>query len=91
MTRTQDELSVVCEEETVPPQLEADRGWRLLGVQGPLEFSMVGVLAGLATTLANANISIFAISTYDTDYLLVRDQDLHRAVDALRAATYAVA
>jgi catechol 2,3-dioxygenase-like lactoylglutathione lyase family enzyme len=70
--------------------VHADRGWRLLRVQGRLDFSLVGVLAGLTTTLANANISVFAVSTHDTDYLLVRDETLDRAVMALRAANHVV-
>ena len=90
LTRTSEELSIVCNQEAVPPDVRAERNWRLLGVQGPLDLSMVGVLAGLATTLATAGVSIFAISTFDTDYLLVRDDDLHRALDALREARYAV-
>ena len=81
---------MVCSEEAVPPDVQADRGWRLLAVHGPLDLSMVGVLAGLATTLARADVSIFAISTFDTDYLLVRENDLDRALDALRAASHAV-
>ena len=90
ITRTGEELSVVCSEEAVPPDVQADRGWRLLGVHGPLDLSMVGVLAGLATTLAGAGVSIFTISTFDTDYLLVREQDVDRALDALREARYVV-
>ena len=81
---------MVCNQEIVPPDVHADRGWRLLGVQGPLDLSMVGVLAGLATTLAGAGVSIFAISTFDTDYLLVHEDDLHRALDALKGASYPV-
>lgn len=90
LTRTGEELSIVCNQEAVPRDVRAEHDWRLLGVQGPLDPSMVGVLAGLATTLATAGVSIFAISTFDTDYLLVRDDDLHRALEALREARYAV-
>jgi hypothetical protein len=81
---------VVCDQDVVPPQIEANRGWRLLRVQGTLDFSLVGVLAGLTTTLANANVSVFAASTHDTDYLLVRDETLDRAIMAFREAGYAV-
>ena len=62
----------------------------MLAVRGPLAFDMTGVLAGLATPLAAAGISIFALSTYDTDYVLVRDDDLERAVGALRQAGHTV-
>ena len=90
VTRTPEELSVVCDQDAVPSQIEADRGWRLLRVQGKLDFSLVGVLAGLTTTLANANVSVFAVSTHDTDYLLVRNEALDRAIMAFREAGYAV-
>jgi hypothetical protein len=91
ITRTDTELSIVCAQAAVPPGVRAERGWRLIGVQGPLDLSMVGVLAGLAATLAGAGISILAIGTFDTDYVLVRDSDLPRAVGALAGAGYAVA
>lgn len=90
ITRTPEELSIVCEQEVVPSHIEANRGWRLLRVQGRLDFSLVGVLAGLTTTLANANVSVFAVSTHQTDYLLVQNEAVDRAVAALRAATYVV-
>ena len=90
VTRTGDELSIVCNQDAVPPDVRADRNWRLLGVEGPLDLSMVGVLAGLTTTLATAGVSLFAISTFETDYLLVRDDDLLRATEALSEARYTV-
>jgi hypothetical protein len=90
VTRTLDELSIVCDQDAVPPQIQAARGWRLLRVQGRLDFNLVGVLAGLTTTLANANVSVFAVSTHETDYLLVQDEEVDRGVAALRAAMYVV-
>jgi uncharacterized protein len=84
IVRTRDELSVVCEQRFVPPQIKAERDWRALKVQGPLDFSQVGVLAALALPLAQAGVSIFAISTFDTDYVLVKDQVLGQAVQILR-------
>ena len=86
VTRGVDELSIVCGEASVPPQAQAQRGWRAFGVEGPLDFSLTGVLSALATPLAQARISIFALSTYDTDYVLVRVQDLPRACEALTEA-----
>lgn len=83
LIRTLDELCVVCAEKDVPDTVQAETGWSLLQVLGPLEFSLVGVLASLAHPLAQAGVSIFALSTYDTDYLLVRKADLSRAVQAL--------
>ncbi len=86
ITRTLDELSIVCPEAQAPPGVTVERGWRGLKVSGPLDFALVGILARLSGALAAAGISLFAISTYDTDYLLVRQADLPGAVQALRAA-----
>jgi hypothetical protein len=83
ITRTPDELSVVCLEQSVPVDVQAESGWRGLRVAGVIEFSVAGVLASLSSSLAAAGISLFAISTFDTDYILVKEQDLRRAIDAL--------
>jgi hypothetical protein len=92
VTRSTDELSVVCADAALPPGAgEAQRGWRALKVQGPLDFALTGVLAALAVPLAEARIPIFALSTYDTDYVLVRDEDLDRACHALAQAGHTVA
>lgn len=90
VTRTAQELSVVCEERSVPEAVQAARGWRALRVEGPLSFEQVGVLAALLAPLAEAGVSVFALSTYDTDYVLVRERDLARAVAALRSAGHTV-
>ena len=90
VTRTIDELSVVCSEEAVPPEAPSERGWRALKVQGPLDFSLTGVLAALTVPLAAASIPIFALSTYDTDYVLVAARDLTRAAEALTQAGHSV-
>jgi hypothetical protein len=84
VTRTPDELSIVCPDEAVPPEVQVESGWRALKLPGPIPFDQVGVLAGLAGPLAAAGISIFAVSTYDTDYVLVRERDLERALAALQ-------
>ncbi len=83
VTRTPGELSLVVPEAAVPEGLVAQRGWVALRVDGPLDLSLVGILAELAVPLADAGVSIFAVSTYDTDYILVKDDTLQRAVDAL--------
>ena len=83
MTRTADELSIVCPEEQVPGDLTAERDWRAFKVEGPLDFALVGILAELSGALAAAEVSLFAISTYDTDYLLVRAGKLAEAKRAL--------
>ncbi len=90
ITRTANELSIVCEERIVPDDLHAERNRRLLQIEGTLAFSLTGVLASVATPLANAGISTFAVSTYDTDYLLVSEKDLSEATQALDAAGHIV-
>lgn len=90
MTRTAEELSVVVAEDRVPAGVECQGEFRALRVEGKLDFSAVGILAALARPLAEAGISILAISTYDTDYVLVRQGDLGRALAALRAAGHNV-
>ncbi|MHB8767384.1 MAG: ACT domain-containing protein [Deferrisomatales bacterium] len=89
-TRTADELSVVCREDRVPPGARAEPGWACLAVAGPLPFALTGVLAALAAPLARAGVSLFALSTFDTDYLLVKEADLPRAAAALTAAGHEV-
>jgi hypothetical protein len=89
-TRTADELSIVCEANYVPDDVIAEGNWRCLKVAGPLDFGMVGLLAGLTAVLAKAGISIFALSTYDTDYLLVRSARVVEAIGVLREAGYQV-
>ncbi len=83
ITRTPDELSVVCPQKNVPPNVKCERNWRCFKVAGPLDFALTGVLASLANALAAADISLFAISTFDTDYLLVKADKLEQAVDAI--------
>jgi hypothetical protein len=84
VTRTADELSVVCAQDAVPGGVRCERGWRCLRVAGTLEFSLVGVLASLLGPLADAAVGVFVVSTFDTDYLLVKERDFGRAVEALR-------
>jgi uncharacterized protein len=91
VTRTPDELSVVCAEAGAPDGVKCERGWRILQVAGPLEFSLTGVLAAIAAPLASAGVSIFAISTFDTDYVLVKEDNLAEAAAALGTAGHRVA
>lgn len=88
ITRTPHELSVICQESQIPPEQAAERGWYLMGCQGPMEFSAVGIMAELAGTLAGADLSILTVATYDTDYLLTRNPK--RAQAALRKAGHEV-
>ena len=86
ITRTRDELSIVCQQRDVPAGVRCERDWRALKVEGKLDFALTGILASLAAPLADAGISIFAISTYDTDYLLLKETNLPRAVQVLSVA-----
>lgn len=90
VTRTEDELSIVCPEKDVPEDVSQERGWRALKLEGPFELSMVGVLSSVAVPLAGAGASIFAVSTFDTDYVLVRGEQLDLAVGTLRGQGHRV-
>lgn len=90
ITRTSDELSIVCAAGAVPPGTRAEPGWRILRVVGTQDFALVGVLASLTAPLAQAGISLFAIATFDTDYLLIKDRDLRQAVAVLAEAGHGV-
>lgn len=83
LTRTAEELSVVCHQTNVPEGIKRDEGWRCLKVEGPLDFSAAGILASLTMPLAKEGISVFAMSTYHTDYLLVKERHLEKAVQIL--------
>ena len=91
VSRTDDELSVICRQDNVPERVRAERGWRCFKVEGPLVFDAVGIMAGLTGALAAASVPVFAVSTYDTDYILVKDERLAAAVEALRHRGYRVA
>ena len=88
--RREDELTLVARDETVPDLEAADRGWRALEVDGPLDLSLTGILADLARALADHGVPVFALATVDTDVLLVREERVGDAVEALRAAGHAV-
>ena len=85
-TRTPEELSIVCRDTDVPGDVQSEPGWRCLRVAGKLDFSLVGVIAKITTVLADAEISVFTISTFDTDYFLVREIDWDRAIEAWNEA-----
>jgi hypothetical protein len=83
ITKTAEELSVVCPQTNVPEGIKRDEGWRCLKVEGPLDFATTGILASLTMPLAKEGISVFAMSTYKTDYLLVKERHLEKAVQIL--------
>ncbi len=90
VTRSSDETSIVCEAASVPPDVLVESGWRAIKVSGPLDLGLTGVLLSIAQPLATAGVSIFALSTYDTDYVLVKDSALANAVSALSSAGHRI-
>jgi uncharacterized protein len=90
ITRTSDELSVIAETVLVPARLRAEVTWRAMKVHGPFDLSEVGVLASLVAPLAAVGVSVFAVSTFDTDYLLVQCRQLREALAGLRNASHTV-
>ena len=91
IVRSEDELSIVCSEADVPAsQTRVERDWRALQLAGPIPFGLTGILAAVLSPLAAAAIGIFALSTFDTDYVLVKSADLKRGLAALRGAGHVI-
>lgn len=91
VVKTSDELSCVCESVYVPDQeIKKNEGWKCLRVDGVLDFSLTGILASLTEPLAKEKISVFAISTFDTDYLLIKKENFHRGKEVLKNAGFQV-
>ncbi len=90
ITGTADELSIVCPAEPIPAEIQADRGWRCFKLQGPFPFSLTGILNSITVPLAEGGIGIFAISTYDTDYVLVKEEHLQQALSILSKAGHTI-
>lgn len=88
VTRTADELSVVCLAGSEPPDARVQSGWSCFRVAGSLDFALTGILSSIAVPLAAAGVSIFALSTFDTDYVLVREME--KAREALRSAGFEI-
>jgi len=90
ITRTRGELAIVCAQANVPDGIVCERDWRALRVVGQLDFALTGVLASLTAPLADAGISIFAVSTFDTDYILVKARDLEKTTRVLQEAGHTI-
>lgn len=90
LTQTREEISIVCSLDDIPDDVKCEKGWSNLKVEGVLDFSLTGILASISTILSEEKISIFAISTYDTDYILVKETDLEKAVAVLKKAGHQV-
>jgi hypothetical protein len=91
-TKTTDEFSVVCEQHLISDYLKVtcEKDWKILKILGPLEFTLVGILSNISSLLAEANISLFTISTYDTDYILVKEKSLLQAIHVLEKAGHTI-
>ena len=90
VTRTQAELTIVCDQELVAAGTTSETGWRCIKVEGPLDFSEIGIVFSLTQPLAESAVSVFLISTFDTDYLMVKEKDLAEAIDVLTNAGHRV-
>jgi len=90
ITKTEEELSIVCDASIVLDAEVSESGWSCIKVLGPLDFALTGILAKLSGVLAEVQISIFAISTYDTDYILVKSEKLESALKALSKQGYTI-
>lgn len=90
IVKTRDELSVVSNTKSVPEGVRSEHGWRVLGIVGVLDFSLIGVLSDLSQLLASVGVSVFVISTYNTDYFLVKQSQLNNALDTLRKAGHRI-
>ena len=89
--KTDGEISLVCPTNTVPDRtLCREDGWRIFRIQGKLDFSLIGIISGISSVLAKEGIGIFVVSTYDTDYFMVKEKDLERACDSLTSENYTV-
>jgi uncharacterized protein len=90
LTRTNEALSIICQQDHVPGDLEAERGWRCVQVLGVFGFSEAGVHVSLAVPLAQADISVLAVATYATDYLLIKEENTEQALQVLRQAGHII-
>lgn len=90
--KTDEEKSLVCITSEVPENIiQRDDGWKAFGIQGVLDFSLIGILAKIATILADNGISIFAVSTYNTDYVLIKKENYQKALEVLQTTGYKIA
>ncbi len=89
--KTDEEMSLVCSVDKIPENaFETDLAWRAFRIQGQLDFSLIGILSKISTILADNQIGIFAISTFNTDYILTKDENFSRAIEVLVGAGYEV-
>jgi hypothetical protein len=90
VTRTRDELSIVAQQGKFSDFLNSEEGWKILKISGVLDFSLIGIMSKLSTILANENISVFVMSTYNTDYIMVKKDNVKKAIEILEKNGYEV-
>lgn len=90
ISRTYDELSFVCSQESIPESIKCNKDWRCFQVEGPIPFNVTGIISSLTAPLASAQIPVFVFSTYNTDYFMVKDKDLSRAKAVLEAEGHTI-
>ncbi|ENZ01854.1 ACT domain-containing protein [Clostridium thermobutyricum] len=90
ITRTEDELSIVCVQDNLKSKIKCEKNWKILKIDGPLDFSLIGILSKISVLMAENEISIFVVSTYDTDYILIKEKNLEKAIDILKNDNYKV-
>lgn len=90
ITRTADELSIVCLQNNVPEGVNAERDWNILKIEGQLDFSLIGIISSISSILAKKEISIFVISTFNTDYILVKEKNIENTIKALLEEEYEI-
>jgi hypothetical protein len=83
ITQTDDELSIVCDQTLVPADIKAEKNWRMIRIKGQLDFALVGILKKVISPLSDQGISIYTISTFDTDYILIKDEQFDKAIELL--------
>lgn len=88
ITRTEEEMSIVCEENNIPQNVVYEPDWRILKIEGILDFSMIGIIAKISSILAEKGISIFVISTFNTDYILIKEKNINNAIEVLEERNY---
>ena len=90
VTKTEDEISVVMLQDKISKEIKAEKDWRILKVEGTLDFSLIGILAKISSVLAENQISIFVISTFNTDYILVKEEKIEKAMAVLSQEGYEI-
>jgi hypothetical protein len=90
VSKSQEELSIVCQASLIPADIKAEKEWRIFKIEGPFSFTQIGILNAVTSVLSENGISLFAVSTFDTDYIMVKCADLDRSIQALRKAEHQV-